>query len=798
MPRFIKILTLSLAGVVGVVALAFAALVFIIDPNIFRDDIERLAEAQGVNLALEGDLSWQLFPDIQLVTGAASLNLHDSEQSTFMHLDAARLSVALMPLLRKEVIVQGIGLDGVVLNLSVDQEGVGNWTKIVDAEKKAAPKDAPAEPEQDGEDVKPLQLAIASLRLNGAEIHYRDAATGQDVVLRNVNLRGDNVQLSGQPIPVALDAGFAMEGNGQQLSGELGLAAQIGLNEALNHFSFNDVKLDVTVKQRSEQASLDATIAVIAAAEVDTAETLQWSLGKLELKGGQLSYADKAGMRAEVSSLTLSGGVSPGGEAAPISLRGDLLYKAPDQQELKGRVALDTTLQLGASFDTVAAKGTRLVASLNGQDVTLSGDVAAQLAPLAYEGAVAVTPFDLRKMAQALSLTLPEMAGPGTLSIVGLEATVKGNDRKLSVPSLRGKLDNSTFTGKAELDFSGKTSHTLELAIDRLNADHYLPPVEQTSAQSAAPAAPVEPAADELPIPRELLNTLNADAKLTIGELVIKKMPMKNLLLQASAKQGLTSIAPLKAQLYDGNFVLDAQLDSRGEAAKMSAKALAKQIPIGRILEDVADNRQLAGLSDVDLQLKTSGATVSAVKKNLNGLIELNAQQLRLNNMNIERAFCQLVMRLQQETFNPADWPAFSELRDTKTRITITDGLARIQQLNSGVSKLALTGEGKVDLTQESFDVVLGATLKQADQQGVGCAIRNEKLLDREIPIRCKADFNGVSATSCLPDFRVIEDIAKDKAKAKVQEKAREAIDKKIGGENSEAAKELFNKFFKK
>jgi AsmA protein len=275
-------------------------------------------------------------------------------------------------------------------------------------------------------------------------------------------------------------------------------------------------------------------------------------------------------------------------------------------------------------------------------------------------------------------------------------------------------------------------------------------------------------------------------------------VPFKNIVLHSTAKQGLSKVAPFKGLVYDSPFNLDAQLDTRSKVASFKVNADSTQLPLGKLLTDLKITEEIAGNSNVKLALASSGNTVTAAKQNLDGNIDLSAQKMRLNNMNIERAFCQLVTRLQQETFDPNNWPLFSDLTDTSTKITITKGVAKIETLQAGVTKLALSGQGKVDLNSEAFDVVLNTRLAQVDQDAMACKINNEKLLNRDIPIRCKASFGKIDAKSCLPDFRVIEDIAKEKAKNKIEEKTTEALDKKLGGEKGEAAKQLFNQFFKK
>ena len=104
MGRAIKYLIIALVSVVLIAVLAAASLAFWIDPNIFKDDIEKLAAEQGLILHLDGDLSWQVFPNIQIVINGASLATSDKVE--LMSFDTAELSVALMPLLNKDIVVQ--------------------------------------------------------------------------------------------------------------------------------------------------------------------------------------------------------------------------------------------------------------------------------------------------------------------------------------------------------------------------------------------------------------------------------------------------------------------------------------------------------------------------------------------------------------------------------------------------------------------------------------------------------------------------------------------------------------------
>lgn len=800
MGRAVKYLIITIVSVVLIAVLAAASLAFWIDPNIFKNDIEKLAAEQGLTLQLEGDLAWQVFPNIQIVINGASVA--PENEAEMMRFDKAQLSVALMPLLKKDIVVQGISLAGVKASLIVDENGVGNWTKI-GKQDESNPASEPEKPADAGEK-KAMQLAIAKLELSDTDISYTDKKTGQYIELKGLSLVGEDIQLDNKAFPLTFDSEVTFEDKTQSVNGKVHLSSNITVNSEINHFVIGDGQLVLSIEQKNELGSVSAKAELALDAEVDMADALAWTVPKLSINDTSLRYAAKDGTIIDITSLNVDGGLTPGGEASPIKVSGDVKYSTATQKPLDTNLSLVSTLSIDKKLNVIKAKDIALKTSVGDETISLTGDANATLSPLDYQAKLNLAPTNLRKIANTLGIELPVMAEPTALSKVGTAISVKGSDKRIVISELRTTLDDSTITGNASVALDKNQAIKLAVNIDKINVDHYLPPTPPKDSKAAekeqaeTPAAQSTNADAEIPLPRDMLNKLDVDAKLQIGEMTASQLPFKNILLQLNAKNGVSSVSPLSGMVYDSPFTLDAQLDSRPSAAKMLLKGSSKQLPLGKVLKDAAAIEELSGISDVSFNLSTSGTSVAGLKKHLDGNIDLTAQQLRLSNMNIEKAFCQLVARFQQETFDATNWPLYSDLKDTSTKIVIKDGIAKIETLKSGVTKLGLSGNGKINLNDDTFDVVINTRLAQADQNEMACKINNDKLLNRDIPIRCKAAFDKVGATSCLPDFRVIEDIAKEKAKDKIDEKAKELIEKKMGGENGEAAKQLFNQFFKK
>ena len=72
--RPLRIVAYVAAGLIGLIVIGLVLVVVFVDPNDYRDDIQRIVkEKTGRELTLSGDLKLSVFPWIALETGAASL-----------------------------------------------------------------------------------------------------------------------------------------------------------------------------------------------------------------------------------------------------------------------------------------------------------------------------------------------------------------------------------------------------------------------------------------------------------------------------------------------------------------------------------------------------------------------------------------------------------------------------------------------------------------------------------------------------------------------------------------------------
>ena len=186
-----KILKYVLIGLGAVVALVAAgAIVFVLtfNPNQYKGQIERaVKERTGRTLRLAGDLKVALFPSLGADVSKVSLSERAADQE-FISVDSAHASVAVLPLLHGEVVVDKIKVSGLKARVVKDKGGKFNFDDLLEA-KKEAPQPAPAggakkAPEEKGA----VAFDIAGLDIERSSVSYQDLASGQALELSDVAL----------------------------------------------------------------------------------------------------------------------------------------------------------------------------------------------------------------------------------------------------------------------------------------------------------------------------------------------------------------------------------------------------------------------------------------------------------------------------------------------------------------------------------------------------------------------------------------------------------------------------------
>ena len=145
MKAFGKILGLVLLGLLLIIVAAGFALTHLFDPNDYKDEIRQIARDKAhIELTLNGDIGWSLFPWLGLELHEASVATLINPTEPYADLQMLGLSVRVLPLLRREVQMSDVRVEGLNLRLKRDKNGHGNWEDIGKVPTAAAPAGTPA------------------------------------------------------------------------------------------------------------------------------------------------------------------------------------------------------------------------------------------------------------------------------------------------------------------------------------------------------------------------------------------------------------------------------------------------------------------------------------------------------------------------------------------------------------------------------------------------------------------------------------------------------------------------------
>ena len=105
MNKIVKYGLLGTGAVLGVAVAGAAYIAATFNPNDYKEQIiQAVKESKQRTLHLDGDISLSFFPSLGANLGKVSLSEYNSEQ-IFASVETARVSLALLPLLSKQVVV---------------------------------------------------------------------------------------------------------------------------------------------------------------------------------------------------------------------------------------------------------------------------------------------------------------------------------------------------------------------------------------------------------------------------------------------------------------------------------------------------------------------------------------------------------------------------------------------------------------------------------------------------------------------------------------------------------------------
>jgi AsmA protein len=793
--KALKYLLYAIGALIVLLLVAIGIVFAVFDPNDYKPQIVQLVkERTGRTLTMSGDIKLQIFPKIGAAVGKTTLSERNSDK-VFAGVDGVQVYVALIPLFSRQVVVDQVRLDGLRADLIRYKDGSSNFSDLAGgeaAEKKTPEQARPEAPKPQAEAKAGVKLEVSGMRITNSRVTWRDETNGNALAIEVVELKtgrlADRVSS-----PVQLD--LALKGVKPKADLRAKVLGALTLDLANQHYSFKglDAKLSGSVLDVTGiAAALKADVQVegakqlvkVSGLSLDAKASRSKDSFELKLSAPRVQSSPEA-LIVEALSASATG-TAAGMTLTESSLKTPMLRVNLGANQVllqglalaaKGKLGPDNLAvnlsapKLEVTSDKASGESVSLTAKLAGAeraaDVTLklsavegsakalkiaalALDVDARQKENAVKGTLS-TPiaanletkvFELAKIGAEFTVTSPSI--PQKTLKVPLSGAVRADLGKERVAAnIVTKFDESNIKAKLGVTKFSAPAYDFDINIDKLNLDKYTPPKQKGAQGKPAESTPPvsKPKEAEKPIDFSPLKALNLEGSVKIGDLVADNIKASNVRVDLRAKDGKLDVDPMQANLYQGSLKGSAKVDANTN--RIAVKQALTGISIGPLLRDAIQQDILDGHGSVELDLTTAGNTVSAFKQALNGTASLNLKDGAIKGVDLAGSIRNVKSKLSgQDAEQSGSTTQKTDFTELTASFAVKNGVAHNGDLSAKSPFLRISGEGDVNIAQDSLDYVVKAVVV-ASTAGQGGKERGE-LTGLTLPVRIYGPYSGL------------------------------------------------------
>ncbi len=605
MKKFLKYGLFGLGGIIALLLLVAAVIAATFNPNDYKPLIIKLVkEKKERTLNIEGDIKLAFWPKIGANLGKISISEHKSDKE-FASIQGAQVALAVLPLLKKQLVVDTIYIDGAQANIIKYKDGTTNFDDLLSKD------------EEESQDIK---FDVDGIKVSNSAVNYADEATGAKYALSKFNLTSGHIALA-EPVDLATD--FSISANQPEISANAKLKGNFLVDPETKHFVVKgldaavkgdllggkDVDItasgDIDAKPETREFLIDSLKLAASGlfsgaklnidlsapelvAEKDEVTSKKVTVSLAQDKAGEtfkanLVLADIKGSPKALQSSGISGDIAGvqgkrtinGKFSSPFN--GNLENLIFDLPKLAGNLDIkDPSLPNGAmqgSFNLMLHTDVKnelanSAFSFNIDDTKLNGDVAvASFKKPNIKFNLNADKLNLNKLMAKSSRPAPKGNDkPADLSalksllldgklnvgsilydkyhVSGLNVNIKADGEKLALTGLNVKLDESQIKGNLGISQFAKPLYTFDIDIDQLDVDKYV----------SASSTPADSKSSDKPLDLSALKALNADGSLRIGNLKYGKTKASNIRIDLKADGQKLNLNPLAAKVDDSQI----------------------------------------------------------------------------------------------------------------------------------------------------------------------------------------------------------------------------------------------------
>jgi AsmA protein len=749
MPKILKYFAIAVAAIVALLVIGVGIIAATFDPNHYKPELIKLVqEKQQRTLTIPGDITLSVFPKLGADLGKITISERNSTDE-FASIDSAKLSLALIPLLSKQFVVDQVHIDGLRASIRKNKNGSTNFDDFVSTQK----KDEPAQE---------VKFDIDSVDINNAYLLYDDQQAQRRLELVKLNLKTGKIA---NGVPGKLNLNVLVRANAPEVNASVAVKSGFTIDLEQKHYilrgldaevrgnfgGFTDALMklagDVDMRPNNKQMALDGIKLSLVGKRTAQSIDAKFDIPKLHLADNQFSSSKIGGEAKLVEGTRIVNAVF----AAPSLTGSSQAFKLPaitldaiikdTHTQLDARAKLSG--DLSGDLDKMLFRSPQLSLALSGKQGEGSNSIA-------INGTL-TTPLSANM--QSKLIELPAIAASFNLPNPGggaLALTTKGDvraelDKENLNADLKGKLDDSNFDATLGLTAFSPLAYAFKLDIDRIDLDRYQSKADNKLASKSAQA--------DKPIDLAMLKDLNASGSVRIGALKVANIRTTNLRATLHAADGKLDISPLAANLYGGSVNGQLALTS-GKPMHIATKQNLVGVQVGPLLKDAMQKDPiLEGKGNVQLDVNTSGGAIAQFKKSLNGTARIALHEGSVKGINVAQTIRGAQAKLgalggggetqaqaQTGTGSAGEKTDFSELTGS---FRITNGVAHNDDLSIKSPLLRVGGNGDINIGEDRLDYVVKATVVSSLKGQGGPEL--QALRGVTIPVKLSGPYTAMS-----------------------------------------------------
>lgn len=729
--RVFKYAAIVFGGLVVLIVLVVVWLLATLDTERIKAELARAVQQNTERtLRIDGEADISLWPGVGVKLGKLSLSEHRSDRP-FASLASARVSVQIVPLLSKRIVIDAIELSGADATVVRRKDGSTNIDDLLAGEKQ----------ESSG-----MRFDIGKVVLADSRLAYRDEATGQEVVLSELNFKTGRL---GETAEGEVEFATRLQLAQPESLGDVRLSG--GYQYDIGRGSFGLDGLEATIK--GDIAGVQGLEARVVAEKLGFARASgAMDVAQLTLSASGRQDAGSFEVEMDAPRLLVSHDKA-GGESVKLAARlsgAERIVEA--SAELSGIEGSAEALKIGR-----LALGWEAKSGDNSIMGTLETPVEANLAARVV---------DLPRLAGQLEITHPDLPAKS------LQLPLSGNLKAdLAKGSLSGaadaRFDESRIQAKFDVTRFEPLAIGFAVDVDKLNVDRYL-------AAKPAGKATGSGEASDAGFDFSAIEKLDARGTVRIGSLQVSQIKASDVKLQINSARGKLEAAPHSANLYGGELAGALTVNARERSVALRQNLSG--VNINPLMRDVMDKDMLEGRGDVSVDVVMNGATPQAMKQTLSGSARLRLRDGAIKGINLARTLRTAKAALSggQDLEQRADQTEKTDFSELSASFRINKGVAHNQDLLVKSPFLRLTGAGQIDVAAGTIDYV-AKTAVVGTSKGQGGKELDE-LRGVTVPVRLTGPFESLSYR--LEFGQMVTEAAKSKIEEKKQEATRRIEDK--------------------